>query len=259
MTDSIEVGKLARVLDHLIYCGRCLTSADNAISNKRQGHFPRPEEADYRLAQSDEPLDGDNAFNGAWPMILRRTSATLREWQRTLQDAREALGVLPKEASDVLSAACDRPHWNIRLAKLLNSLHGNTPETTVAWVTMGRRLPNDWPEQINTLGGYADELLAIVNAGTKSQPATAAENAPAQAAGKAHKPTVNARMFDMLSIKPESQGWSAQQWADHLGCGKSSVAESAAWISLRVVKADAKIKAGGRPADRRRKAKPRSN
>lgn len=54
--------------------------------------------------------------------------------------------------------------------------------------------------------------------------------------------SINARMMDHLSRCSEATGWSAKKWADFLECSKSTVAETRCWESLKVVKADAKIR-----------------
>jgi hypothetical protein len=46
------------------------------------------------------------------------------------------------------------------------------------------------------------------------------------------KPTVNARMLDLINKKPECHTWSAQKFAGVLGCNKSTVSETSAWKTL---------------------------
>lgn len=46
------------------------------------------------------------------------------------------------------------------------------------------------------------------------------------------KPSYNARMIDTLQSKPESLEWSTQNWADHLGCVKSTVHDQPAWKEI---------------------------
>ncbi len=46
------------------------------------------------------------------------------------------------------------------------------------------------------------------------------------------------------------KGWTAQQWADKLGCGKTTVIESETWKSLSLLRQQAKAE---RRNDRRRK------
>lgn len=45
----------------------------------------------------------------------------------------------------------------------------------------------------------------------------------------AQRPRVNTRMLEMLMKNPEAEGWSTQQWANYLGCAKSTVCGTAVW------------------------------
>ena len=76
-----------------------------------------------------------------------------------------------------------------------------------------------------------------------------------QAAPTVDKPkrtaTVNNRMKAELAANLETaKGWTAQQWADNLGCGKSTVIESETWKSLSLLRQQAKAE---RRNDRLRK------
>lgn len=53
--------------------------------------------------------------------------------------------------------------------------------------------------------------------------------------------TVNTRMQTTLKRKPESRDWSARQWADHLGCAKSTVHDTSTWKALMIARAGAGI------------------
>jgi hypothetical protein len=64
--------------------------------------------------------------------------------------------------------------------------------------------------------------------------------------------TVSARMIDAYQKDADKGGWSAQQWADHLNCSKTAVAESQAWKSLKLVKADQKL-SKAKSVDKRRR------
>lgn len=53
--------------------------------------------------------------------------------------------------------------------------------------------------------------------------------------------TVNERMkAGMVADLEKVQGWTAQQWADCLNCGKSTVIETATWKSLAALRQQAK-------------------
>ena len=46
------------------------------------------------------------------------------------------------------------------------------------------------------------------------------------------KKDINARMVAKLYQSPEARDWSCQQWADYLGCAKSTVGESKTWEEI---------------------------
>jgi len=53
--------------------------------------------------------------------------------------------------------------------------------------------------------------------------------------------TVNERMGAVLLKRPESREWSAQQWADCLGCRKSTVADTLQWKALLAARVGARL------------------
>lgn len=114
-------------------------------------------------------------------MILRRTQATLREWQTAWDDATAALKALPSDVAEVLSTAFARPHWQIRLSKVMNDLTAAVGATLPSIIDAP--LPRDWSEQIERLENSADELRAMLDAGTiesDSQTEPPANNEPAE-------------------------------------------------------------------------------
>lgn len=66
------------------------------------------------------------------------------------------------------------------------------------------------------------------------------------------KATVNARMLEIMSDDPEVRGWTAQQWAKKLKCGRSTVVETKTWQDLELVREKQKAE---RAKDRRHKTK----
>jgi hypothetical protein len=62
------------------------------------------------------------------------------------------------------------------------------------------------------------------------------------------KLSVNARMLETMQQNPESHGWSAFRWSEHLKCAKSSVASTQTWRELALVRERLKAE---RAADRR--------
>lgn len=72
--------------------------------------------------------------------------------------------------------------------------------------------------------------------------------------GGVKRPTVNDRMKAELAANLELvKGWTAARWAEHLGCGKTAVIESATWNSLALLRRQAQAE---KREDRRRKKKP---
>ena len=55
---------------------------------------------------------------------------------------------------------------------------------------------------------------------------------------------INARMLETLGKNNESYGWSAQQWADALGCVRGTIGETYTWtVTLNRIKARLKVDA----------------
>jgi len=61
-----------------------------------------------------------------------------------------------------------------------------------------------------------------------SGPATPPSDPPAPRR-KGRGANIDARMFKVLSERPESLDWSCRQWAEHLGCACSTVAGTTTW------------------------------
>jgi hypothetical protein len=68
-----------------------------------------------------------------------------------------------------------------------------------------------------------------------------------------NKATVSARITDRLQREPESVQWTLHQWADHLGCAESTVAETAAWKTIMKARIMAEVERKDRDRGRRRK------
>ena len=105
-----------------------------------------------------------------------------------------------------------------------------------------RRVPGD----VFTASARAIETLADVDVATL-RPKVAQSDTQGNAAQR--RPTVNNRMKAELASNLEAvKGWTAQQWADSLGCGKSTVIGTETWISLSLLRQQAKAE---RRRDRR--------
>jgi hypothetical protein len=72
---------------------------------------------------------------------------------------------------------------------------------------------------------------------------------PAAAPKRKKGGTVNQRMLETMHHKHEAMNWSAQDWAHHLKCAKSTVVEAPAWRELQHIREKARSEAG----ERRRK------
>lgn len=59
------------------------------------------------------------------------------------------------------------------------------------------------------------------------------------------KVSVNARMMDMISRDQNCHSWSAQQFAEVMGCSKSTISETKAWASLRTYREMARMERAG--------------
>ena len=76
---------------------------------------------------------------------------------------------------------------------------------------------------------------------TKGQGST---GSPTDVKPKRKGKNINARMLETLGKNNESYGWSAQQWADALGCRKGTIGETKTWtVTLNGIKARMKVEA----------------
>lgn len=69
------------------------------------------------------------------------------------------------------------------------------------------------------------------------------------------KASVNARMLETIQKNPEAMGWTTTQWAKHLHCAKSTVADTKTWKDLAMGRDRARAE---RATDRRQRRRPRS-
>lgn len=74
-----------------------------------------------------------------------------------------------------------------------------------------------------------------------------------QAAPSGKKATVQARMYDTIKLRPESNGWTKRQWSDYLGCSESAVQRTRIWHSMQITKGTAKLEKTAGQGDRRRR------
>lgn len=95
------------------------------------------------------------------------------------------------------------------------------------------------PGAISASGDDWPTFSAGLIAGLKRNAAMAGVSASAETTG-ARKPTINSRMLDVLSRRPESKEWSVTQWTDYLECGRASVAATPIWKQLQATRNEAK-------------------
>jgi len=98
-----------------------------------------------------------------------------------------------------------------------------------------RRIPAQ-PVLVSTLERAVMVVTAITDDLLAGQTEVAVNNDGERGAAEQRekKPSVNARMMDLISKQPECHTWSAQQFANVLGCSKSTISETKAWASLKV-------------------------
>lgn len=85
---------------------------------------------------------------------------------------------------------------------------------------------------------YSLDFSAIQEAGQVKTPQVKKKGGNKK---KARKPTINERMkAELASDLEKVKGYTAQQWATHLSCSKSSIIDSAVWGSLHLLRQQAK-------------------
>jgi len=120
-----------------------------------------------------------------------------------------------------LLPACYGPKWVMRKIR--------PPE----WASPSNWTPLDGGQEIVWLTGLGTLALAEV-AVDDQRPGDKAGG------GQGGTATVAARMIDLLR-DPRTHTWSARQFADKLGCAKSTVAETAAFRELRTAREMARL------------------
>jgi hypothetical protein len=145
------------------------------------------------------------------------------------------LGLAPLKRPGPPGRKPDLPDLRPNLAKLGDSdANGTTEKILSAFGALhrGALAPSTTspgaPATITTPSPPADHLTLA--------PATPPPEDRTGRGGKNGK-NINAQILAKIHADPESVAWSAQQWAEHLGCTKSTVAETKAWKeTLKVAK-----------------------
>jgi hypothetical protein len=89
-----------------------------------------------------------------------------------------------------------------------------------------------------------DAVLAVASAGTSG--------------GRGKGKHIDAKMLKVMAENPESHGWSARQWADHLDCSDGTVKDTKTWkerlkAARSMAAADRMTRSERQPKGRRRK------
>jgi hypothetical protein len=143
-----------------------------------------------------------------------------------------------------------RERWAaVRLADLLVHLRGGGAENWGVILAGGvwasfhlgsgdSRMPN-LAQEVLQLQCIVDDLRECQPApGLPERTNAKQANAPATPNQARKGKMINERMLARLQKEPESMLWSARQWADALGCSKSTIAETTTWKNtLQAIKA----------------------
>lgn len=129
--------------------------------------------------------------------------------------------------------ACDKEHPGVSTHTSLEKcaewlLSGDNKEAFLELANEYRSL--QWGELRAAVLRESHNAATWLQSRTESCAVTAT---PAQKSGGRSKPTVNARMFDLITRRPESREWTAREFAEHLSCAVSMIAKTAAWRELQ--------------------------
>lgn len=92
-------------------------------------------------------------------------------------------------------------------------------------------LPREWQKEFASIESRVlRERAAALNN----------QNSP-PAGGTGTAATLNTRMIDTLQRNTEARDWTVRQWAVHLSCGKSTVAETATWKDLQKLREEQRL------------------
>jgi hypothetical protein len=135
----------------------------------------------------------------------------------------------------LLDAFGEWANWRageVKPAEIIRHLSGTAPIVSfpnVDWNSLpdAPAIDSDRPGCLDTLRQWASQGDAT--------PSPGESKASAPAKPSRGKATVAARMIDLLR-DPATHTWSCQKFADKLGCGKATVAETAAWKQLRTAR-----------------------
>jgi hypothetical protein len=130
------------------------------------------------------------------------------------------------------------------VARCFGERGGATTDTLLLW-TYRQWLQKPWPGE----GVGFGELKMELESEAAKMREWIAQNVPQPKSGD-NRPdrrhtedprqpealSVNARMLDTLTKKPESKEWTTRQWGEYLGYGKSTIADQPVWKGLEAAR-----------------------
>ena len=174
------------------------------------------------------------------PLFLAEVTEERREIERLLSEDILNFSAASRQAYESWRSACRAVQREAGLLKVdgcwhLFHLHESGDDRPSDRGRVARLVTE------TNLGGANLELVKVA---ADSLAAWAIENSPHKTEPKSvakRRTTVNDSMVaEMASDLETVKGWTAQQWADRLGCGKSTVVETQTWKTLSFVRQQAK-------------------
>lgn len=157
------------------------------------------------------------------------------------------------------------------IRRICEEAHVEYQAFAAAWeAEHGRPWPNsieDWEELCGFCGIPAERVLAgdwipgyflpyiqgvLKRLRTHDPPADDTGDKSRGGRPKKGRPTVNARMLDLITARPESKGWTAKQFSVAIECAESSVKDTKTWEQLADIRRLARAEKQIAKARRRR-------
>jgi hypothetical protein len=178
-----------------------------------------------------ERLHGESAGE-AGPNVVKQRCYSLR--------VGDGLDAEPLFAGDELSRQAARHLWRERFPAIPFE-----PEAIYDWLATKNMAQWEaanltYPEVCTMLRGGEPapgepQTEAAAEQGAAPTEPQAAKSPLPESTGRKMKATVNARIIDLLK-DPTTHTWSAQQFAEKLGCAKGTVGETPAWKQLHIAR-----------------------
>ena len=147
-------------------------------------------------------------------------------------------------------ARAEYDKWRDAIWDAKRRLHASGFEMSDAWVQAeivypvggGRRRPHGYwlalrHDELDVLEKLKAELLLAarrlqLEQGVKGK-GNDHDHSDSGANGAVKGKRINARMLETIMTTPDTRGWTARKWAEHLKCSKSSVIATGAWKALK--------------------------